>query len=76
MPLTGGEYAGGASVLCCGRRVGVVLAKGERSEGVACDTGAATGVEVFELLDDLRDAKRSSFLKEFMSDGDDTDEDA
>lgn len=56
--------------------MGVVLAKGERSEDVAFDTGAATGVEVFEFLDDLRDAKRSSFLKGFMIDGDATDEDA
>ena len=70
VPLAGGEYAGGASVLCWGRRVGVVLANGD-----GADTGAATGVDVFEDLDDLRDAKRSSFLKGFMVVAD-SDEDA
>lgn len=77
VPLVGGVYAGGASVLCWGRRVGVVLAKGEGAGVMVSDTGRSTGSEVSEHLNDLRDAKRSSRLNGFMGmDGDRTDEDA
>lgn len=65
VPFIGGEYAGGASLLTCGRRVGVVRAKTEGVGTAGAGLGVASAnvdddVEVFEDFEDRREAKRFS----------------
>jgi hypothetical protein len=65
VPLAAGVYAGGASLLIRGRRVGVVLAKGEGVETAGAGVSTGSRVDspmeddvVLEDLDDRREAKR------------------